>query len=104
MNKFNLLFIAIFGLFLFLARQIKYNSFHKANIEGPINRIYRNKDYVMIYINKVEYRIIPVSLYSAPRLDIIAKKGDSVFKRPNSDTLMLKHESDEAFHYIVKKW
>ena len=96
--------IVLFGLFLFWARLSKYNEFHTAQIDGPIDTIYRYRDYVMIFVNKTEYRIIPVSLNNAPQLDVVARKGDSLYKRSGSDSLRLMHESDEAFYYTVKKW
>lgn len=96
--------IILFGLFLFLARYSKYKDFHNANIDGRIDTIYRYRDYVMIDIDKVEFRIIPVPLYNEEQLDMIAKIGDTVKKAANSDNFILLHEGDEAFEYTVKKW
>ena len=101
---FILIPIIAFALFLFLARIGKYNDFRKAEINGKIDTIYRYRDYVMIYVNKVEYRIIPVSLNNAPQLDNIAKIGDEMHKRAGRDSFTLIHEEDEAFEYTVKKF
>jgi len=99
-----LIFIVVIGLFLFLARIGKYNEFHKANIEGSIDTIYRYRDYVMIYVNKVEYRIIPVSLRNSPPFFDVAKSGDKLFKSANNDTLQLIHAGDKLYYYTVKKY
>jgi ACT domain-containing protein len=105
MKKFWVLIpIVLFGLFLILARIGKYNEFHKAEISGKIDTIYRYRDYVMFYVNKVEYRIIPVSLNNSPQLDNLAKIGDEIHKRADSDKFTLIHEEDEAFEYTIKKF
>ncbi|MDB5133739.1 MAG: hypothetical protein JWP37_342 [Mucilaginibacter sp.] len=96
--------IILFGLFLFLARIGKYNDFHQAKISGKIDTIYRCRDYVMIYVNKVEYRIIPIPLNNLPPLDAVAKSGDKLFKSANNDTLRLVHAGDELYYYTVKKY
>ena len=96
--------IIVFFLFLFLARIGKYNDFHKAEINGKIDTIYRYRDYVMMYVNQTEYRIIPISLISAPQLDIIAKKGDEIHKKADADSFTLIHDGDEAFEYTVRKF
>ena len=102
--NYMFIFISLFVLFLIGARLSKYYEFRSAKIDGTIGTIYRYRDYVMIYVNGIEYRIIPVSLNNAPRLDAIARVGDSLYKQAGSDSLRLIHESDEAFEYTVKKW
>lgn len=101
-----LIFIPVlaFALFLFLARYGKYNEFHKAAISGNIDTIYRYRDYVMIHVNKIEYRIIPISLSISQSLDGVAKIGDRLSKSANNDTLELIHEGDEIYYFTVKKY
>ena len=106
MKKFLILIPLIaFALLLFLARIGKYNDFRKAEINGKIDTIYQYRDYVMIYVNKIEYRIIPVPLNNyAPQLDKLGKIGDEIHKRADSDTFTLIRDGDEAFTYTVKKF
>lgn len=99
-----IIFIVVLGLFLFLARIGKYNEYHKANIKGSIDTIYRYRDYVMIFVNKVEYRIIPVSLCNSPPFFDVAKSGDNLFKSANNDTLRLSRAGEELYYYTVKKY
>lgn len=99
-----LLFIIALTAFLFWSRISKYNEFHDSKIDGKIDTIYRYRDYVMIYVNNVEYRIIPVCLNGDYPLNRIARKGDYAFKNKGSDTLNLLHEGDEGFQYTVKKF
>ncbi len=57
-----------------------------------------------MYVDQTEYRIIPISLISAPQLDIIAKKGDEIHKKADVDSFTLIHDGDEAFEYTVRKF
>lgn len=98
-----ILFIAIIS-FCYLVRLAKYYDFHKAEIHGRIDTVYRYKDYVMIYVDNNEYRIIPVSLNPKYPFDEMAKVGDTLDKPANRDTFTLIHEGDEAITYSVKKF
>lgn len=94
--------IIAFGLFLFMARISKYHDFHDAKIEGKINTFYRYRDYVMVHVKGVEFRIIPVSLNGIGRFDNTAKVGDSIFKPAGRDTFTLIHHGGETVYYTVK--
>ena len=100
---FGLLCILFFGLFLFFARQSKYKEYHSANINGTIDTFYRYRDYVMLHVNSVEFRIIPISYNSSLRFDDVAKIGDTVIKSTNNDTLHLIDQQGK-FLYTVGKW
>ena len=93
-----------FALFLFWSRLSAYYSFRDAKIEGKIDTFYRYRDYVMIYVKGVEFRIIPVSLNGSGRFDDAAKIGDSIFKPTGKDTFTLVHHGDETVYYTVKKF
>lgn len=98
-----IVFIIAFASFLFLARGAKYKEFHETNINGQIDTVYRYRDYVMLFVNKEEFRIIPISISRYDRFDDIAKIGDSVFKKANNDTLSLIHKNNR-YLYTVQKW
>jgi hypothetical protein len=101
MNKLLILIpIALFALFIFSARRGKYNEYHKAKISGKIDTVYRYREYFMVTVNGVEYRIIPYSSH----YPFVARKGDVIYKEANKDTLSLLHEEDELFYYTVKKY
>lgn len=100
---FILIPIILFGLFLLLARRAKYKEFHNANFNGTIDTIYRYRSYVMFYIDKEEFRIIPIAIGNESQLDKVAKMGDSLFKKGNSDTLHLIHQGNK-YLYSVQKW
>jgi hypothetical protein len=98
-----LIFIIAFALFLIIARRGKYEDFYNTNFNGTIDTIYRYRSYVMFYVNKKEFRIIPIALKNEPELDEVAKIGDSLFKKSNSDTLNLIHQGSK-YLYTVQKW
>ncbi|MBS1530430.1 MAG: hypothetical protein JSU01_08995 [Bacteroidetes bacterium] len=90
---FSLVFILLFAAFLFFARKAKYDEFHKAEIKGKIDTIYRYRDYVMIYVNNIEYRIIPVPLdHNGVSIYDVGSKGDSLIKSAGRDTFIVKHQ------------
>jgi hypothetical protein len=98
---FFLGFLIFFGAFLFFARKGRYDQFHNAAIKGKIDSIYRYRDYVMIFIDSVEYRIIPVAINGAGlRLEEAARKGDSIIKPANNDTLIIKPADDVFARYL----
>ncbi|NVM63164.1 hypothetical protein FHW88_001440 [Mucilaginibacter sp. SG538B] len=87
-----------------VARVTKYNQFHDAEINGKLESVYRNRDYVMISVNGEEFRIIPVSLSTTANFDEVAKVGDTISKMAGSDKFNLIHEEDEVFLYTVRKY
>ncbi len=95
--------LIVFALFLFFARRAKYQDFRKNAINGTIDTIYRYRDYVMFYVNKNEYRIIPQSVNLVRRFDDIAKRGDTIYKAPGQDTIKLTHHGSR-YLYTVQKW
>jgi hypothetical protein len=98
-----LVFLAMFAIFLIVARRNAYSHFREAEINGTIDTIYRYRDYVMININKDEFRIIPKPLNRVAQLDDIALDGDSLFKKSDNDTLNLIHKGDK-YLYTVQKY
>lgn len=104
MKRYALIILLIFFLlFLLFARIAKYKEFHKATISGKIDTVYRYKEYVMLYVNNVEYRIIPQPLRGSPALEIVAEKGDEIYKRPNSDLFTLTGKNGVLL-YTVRKY
>jgi len=103
MRKFLFLFALIgFAALLYSSKVVKYKSFHDARINGRIDSIYRNKDYVLMRVNKVEYKISPVPLYNSPEFVYAAKIGDRILKDDDNDGFMLLQDHDEAFEYTEK--
>ena len=98
-----LIFIIALALFLIIARRVKYKDFYHTNFNGTVDTIYRYRLYVMFYVDKEEFKIIPIALKSEPELDEVAKVGDSLFKKANSDTLNLIHAGNK-YLYTVQKW
>ena len=99
----GLIFLAVFALFLVVARRGKYKEFYNASFNGTIDTIYRYRSYVMFYVDKEEFRIIPITLKAEPQLDDVAKIGDALFKKANNDTLNLIHQGNK-YLYSVQKW
>jgi hypothetical protein len=57
----------------------------------------------MFYVDKEEFRIIPITLKAEPQLDNMAEIGDTLFKKANNDTLNLIHKGSK-YLYSVQKW
>ncbi|OCX54588.1 hypothetical protein BEL04_10175 [Mucilaginibacter sp. PPCGB 2223] len=96
-------FIILFAGFLILSRRGKYSEFHHDKIDGAIDTIYRYRDYIMLTVNKKEYRIIPQSINSTEWFDHVAHPGDTVHKAADRDTLTLSHLGAQ-YRYTVQKW
>ncbi len=102
MKAVALISIIAFAGFLFMIRKGFYYQFHKTRIKGTIDSVYYYKGYFMIYVDSVEYRIIPLPLKWTPEFTV-ASKGDSLIKLADSDTLTLKTRH-ETFRYVVQTY
>jgi len=98
-----IIFVLAFAAFLFFARRWKCNEYNQSAINGAIDNIHRYRDYVMITIDGQEFRVIPVPVDNRYRLDAIAQIGDSILKKANADTLLLKHGTNK-YLFTVQKW
>lgn len=94
-----LIFFILFGIFLFFSRKAAHNDLNRVSLHGKLDTIYRYKDYVMLFVDSVEFRIIPTAIGSFEKLDDMAQKGDSIFKKQYSDTLILSHQGQKFLYF-----
>ena len=89
-------------MLLFSLRAVKYKEFHDAQIHGKIDSFYHYRDYLIVRVDNIDYKIMPTPLYNSPPFETVAKIGDLILKDDDTDGFMLLRNNNEAFQYTVK--
>jgi hypothetical protein len=80
-------------------------QFHNQAFSGIVDSWYRGAKTktFFIVIGRHSHDCDVVSLSAAPPIDQIIAKGDSIYKKQNTDTVTLVHQKKYVFKYILNK-
>jgi hypothetical protein len=109
MWKYILVFIVLitcFGAYQIIKlkhmKKTNYPVFNNKKLEGKIIDVRMQNGLTYFKLDNLgkEYSFIPVSIKAskAKLFDKIAEPGDSIFKMPHSDTIVLKHKGEKYYY------
>ena len=93
--------LAVFAVITLLSNR----QFHNQSFSGTVDSAYRgrksNAFYIVIDGYSHEFDVLPLS--AAPAIDKIVAKGDSLYKKQNTDTVVLVHQKKYVFKYVLNR-
>ena len=109
-NRFTIVILS-FGVLLMLilfflnsqTNKKRFNKFYNSTIEGKLIDVSTYKGATDFTVGNQKFTFVPSFANNDTDFPYFAKKGDSVYKAANSDTLKLIH-NEKIYLYTFKKF
>lgn len=87
------------AILAYLLLRAQASQFKREAFSGIVDSVYWNKVAPVFIVDGYEHELTVAPVNGVPEIDKIAKKGDSIFKKRNSDTVILVHLNHQILKY-----